>query len=200
MKSHGLLLFGTCALAFAQSPIRPTTITFNRFDSEHCRVQKSDDRLLMETEYQGTSVAVGLPENRGNGEFAVYVLVRQIATGTAKVNRKDFIARLSDRDHTVLSSFKNPSPDALSLSRESHTEEMRADLNPRQPGGPPSAESLDDNSYGLPRRTTGVDPNAQARQAEEHRQWLPSSQMSQEYRSREDEPGPLTRRGSFKGP
>src|SRR5947209_15892742 len=137
MKSPGLVL-GACALAFAQSPVPPTTITFDRSDSEHCRVEKIGDRLLMETEYQGTSVAVGLPENRGNGEFAIYVLVRQVATGTATVNRKDFVARLSDRDHTVLSSSKSPSADALSLSRQSHNGEMRADANPEQPGGPPS--------------------------------------------------------------
>jgi len=92
------LLFLSVA-ALAQNPPEANTITFNRTDSVHCRVIVVAGKPLLESSYGGISVAVGMPENKGNGEFSVYVSI-YVSNGTARVVPKDFFALFSDPDHT----------------------------------------------------------------------------------------------------
>jgi hypothetical protein len=95
------------ALALAQTPASPKVVTFNRADTVHCKVISVDGKPLLETTFGGTSVAVGVPENNGNGEFSVYVSIAQgaSATGTAEVLPKHFSALFSDPAHTRFAYF-----------------------------------------------------------------------------------------------
>jgi hypothetical protein len=95
------------AAAFAQSPSAqpsaqpgPPIITFNRADAAHCKVALTGGKPLLETTYDGTTVAIGMPENRHNGDFSVFVSVYRVAEGTAKVTPKSFSAVYSDPGHT----------------------------------------------------------------------------------------------------
>ncbi|MDE3187892.1 MAG: hypothetical protein KGM96_10275 [Acidobacteriota bacterium] len=91
------------AAAFAQSPSAqpgPAIITFNRADAAHCKVALAGGKPLLETTYDGTTVAIGMPQNRGNGDFSVFVSVYRVAEGTVKVVPKSFAAVYSDPGHT----------------------------------------------------------------------------------------------------
>jgi hypothetical protein len=88
------------AAALAQQPNGGKTITFNRADTEHCRVVVASGKPLLESTFNGISVAVGLPVNRGNGNFAVFVAVGRVDGDPVQVNPKDFYALYSDPDHT----------------------------------------------------------------------------------------------------
>ncbi len=76
------------------------TITFNRADTAHCKVVVASGKPLLESTYDGTSVAIGLPVNRGNGDFAIFVAVARAAGDPIEVNPKDFYGVYSDTDHT----------------------------------------------------------------------------------------------------
>jgi hypothetical protein len=86
--------------ALAQNPPDAKVITFSRTDTEHCRVITVAGKPMLESSYGGTSVAIGMPENKGNGEFSVYVSIYQIGIGAAHVVPKDFSALHSDPAHT----------------------------------------------------------------------------------------------------
>ena len=86
--------------AVAQNPPDAKMITFSRANTEHCRVITVAGKPLLESSYEGTSVAIGMPENKGNGEFSVYVSIYQIGMGAAHVVPKDFTALYSDPAHT----------------------------------------------------------------------------------------------------
>lgn len=55
---------------------------------------------MRETEFDGTSVAVGDPIVTGNGDFSVFVQVRQTGPAKVEVKPKDFSALYSDTAHT----------------------------------------------------------------------------------------------------
>ena len=92
------LLFSAATLA--QNPPGAQIITFSRNDTAHCRVIVASGKPMLETSYGGISVAVSMPENKGNGEFSVYVSIYQVGDGTAHVVPKDFSAVFSDPAHT----------------------------------------------------------------------------------------------------
>jgi hypothetical protein len=85
--------------AFAQNQPDAKIFTFSRTDSAHCRVIAVAGKPMLESTYGGISVAVGMPENKGNGEFSVYVSI-YAGGGTVRVVPKEFSATFSDSDHT----------------------------------------------------------------------------------------------------
>ena len=93
-----LLLLIISSAALAQGPEK--MITFNRANTEHCKVGFAGGKPLLESTYEGTTVAIGMPMNRGNGEFAVFVVVARVDPGTIKVNPKDFYGLFSDPSHS----------------------------------------------------------------------------------------------------
>jgi len=97
-----LLLAGT---VFAQTAPEGNIITFSPKDQAHCRVIQVNGKAFLESTYEGISVAVGMPENKGNGEFSVIVSIYQVGEGTAHVIPKDYFAVFSDPDHTRLPWF-----------------------------------------------------------------------------------------------
>lgn len=86
------------ATVLGQTPAK--MITFNRTDTEHCRVIVVDGKPLLESTYDGTTVAIAMPVNRGNGEFLVFVAVAQAGAGAVQVNPRDFYGLYSDTEHT----------------------------------------------------------------------------------------------------
>jgi hypothetical protein len=88
------------AAAMAQNTPDAKVITFSRTDTEHCKVIMVAGKPLLESSYNGTSVAIGMPENGGNGEFSVYVSIYQTGIGAAHVIPKDFSGVYSDAGHT----------------------------------------------------------------------------------------------------
>jgi hypothetical protein len=84
----------------AESPDSARIVTFNRADTEHCKVAVVSGKPLLETTYNGTTVAITLPQNWGNGEFSVYVAVAQVGEGEAMVNPREISALYPDPAHT----------------------------------------------------------------------------------------------------
>lgn len=80
-------------------------ITFSRTDTEHCRVIVVSGKPLLQSTYDGTTVAVAMPLNRGDGDFSVFVSVSRAGSGTIHVNPKDFYGLYSDKDHTRFQFF-----------------------------------------------------------------------------------------------
>ena len=121
------LLFLSVA-ALAQNPPEANTITFNRTDSAHCRVIVVAGKPLLESSYGGISVAVGMPENKGNGEFSVYVSI-YASEGSAHVVPKDFSALFSDPDHTRFPFFDKAAEAKSQLPAQGPAPGMSATTN-----------------------------------------------------------------------
>lgn len=132
--------FLVSALALAQQSSGVKTITFNRADTEHCRVVVASGKPLLESTLNGTSVAVGLPVNRGNGEFAVFVAVGRVAGDSVQVNPKDFYALYSDPDHTRFE-FQEPPAEMKGPDNGMSANSSQIDPGSLRPGavlgGPP---------------------------------------------------------------
>lgn len=102
MKFLGLLTFlPVLAIGQTSSPV----ITFSRADTEHCRVLVANGKPLLASTYNGTTVAVSLPENWVNGEYSLFVMVSQKGEGSAEINPKEIYALFSDPAHTRFSWF-----------------------------------------------------------------------------------------------
>ena len=94
-----LMVVLICAgLAYGQAPGK--TITFNKADTERCKVVTVSGRPLLQSTYDGLTVAIAIPVNRGNGDFSIFVAISQAGTQTVQVNPKDFYALYSDQNHT----------------------------------------------------------------------------------------------------
>ncbi len=128
----------------AQNPPEGNILTFSRTDTAHCRVIAVAGKPMLESTYAGVSVAVGMPENRGNGEFSVYVSI-YVSDGTARVVPRDFSALFSDPGHTRFPFFdkaaeiksqapaQNPGPGMSAQTNQIDTSLMR--------GGPARTEA-----------------------------------------------------------
>ena len=88
------------AAAFAQTAESPKIVTFSRADTEHCKVVVVSGKPLLQTTYNGTTVAITVPQNWRNGEFSVFVAVAQVAAGEVQINPKEISALYADPDHT----------------------------------------------------------------------------------------------------
>jgi len=84
--------------AFGQEPAK--IVTFNKADTEHCKVVTVSGKPLLQSTYDGLTVAIAIPVNRGNGDFSIFVAISQAGTQTVQVNPKDFYALYSDQNHT----------------------------------------------------------------------------------------------------
>ncbi|MBS1803580.1 MAG: hypothetical protein JST28_09435 [Acidobacteria bacterium] len=130
MKSFELLLV---VPVFAVAQTSPTVITFNRADTEHCRVLVANGKPLLASTYNGTTVAVSMPDNWENGEYSLFVMVSQKGDGSAEINPKEIYALFSDPAHTRLSWFdKKHDLDTLASMRSQGMGQPGG-----APGGPP---------------------------------------------------------------
>jgi|ERR1017187_819626 hypothetical protein len=97
MKTLTVFLI-SAGLAYGQAPGK--IITFNKADTEHCKVIAVSGRPLLQSTYDGITVAIAIPMNRGDGDFSIFVAISQAGTQTVLVNPKDFYALYSDQNHT----------------------------------------------------------------------------------------------------
>ena len=88
----------SAGLAYGQAPGK--IITFNKADTEHCKVVAVRGMPLLQSTYDGITVAIAMPMNRGNGDFLIFVAVSQTGAQPFQVNPKDFYGLFSDQNHT----------------------------------------------------------------------------------------------------
>jgi hypothetical protein len=91
------------ATAFGQAPGK--IITFNQADTAHCKVVSASGKPLLQSTYEGVTVAIALPLNRGNGDFSVFVAISRADSGAVQVDPNDFYGHFSDKDHTLFTFF-----------------------------------------------------------------------------------------------
>lgn len=119
-----LILVATGA---AQTP--PKMITFNPADKEHCKVVQANGKAYLESTYEGTSVAITMPVNRGNGEFAVFVAIYRADRGSIEVNPKDIYGVFSDAAHSRFG-FYDEGGETHGLSAESNLSATQEHIDP----------------------------------------------------------------------
>jgi hypothetical protein len=161
------LLLSTAALA--QGTDTPKIVTFNPADKEHCKVGASNGKPVLESTFNGTTVAVTMPQNWGNGEFSVLVTVAQVGAGQAEVNPKEVSAVYPDPDHTRFRWFDK--------GHELDTQASMRAAGMVPGGGPagPAGAGVGDSSSAAPppnhpERTEQRDPHVGERSGEENRQ------------------------------
>jgi hypothetical protein len=88
----------SAGLAYGQAPGK--IITFDKADTEHCNVVAVKGMPLLQSTYDGITVAIAMPMNRGNGDFSIFIAVSQTGVQPFQVNPKDFYGLFSDPDHT----------------------------------------------------------------------------------------------------
>ena len=88
----------SAGLAYGQTPGK--IITFSKADTEHCKVVAVKGMPLLQSTYDGITVAIAMPMNRGNGDFSIFVAVSQTGAQPFRVNPKDFYGLFSDENHT----------------------------------------------------------------------------------------------------
>jgi hypothetical protein len=93
-----LAFFILAGTAFGRSPAK--IITFIPTDTEHCKVINAGGKPLLQSTYQGTTVSIAMPINRGNGDFSIFVRVSRAGGETIEVNPKYFYGLFSDKNHT----------------------------------------------------------------------------------------------------
>jgi len=115
-------------MAFAQAPGK--IVTFNRADTEHCKVIVASGKPLLQSTYDGTSVAIAMPINRANSDFSVFVSISRAQHGTIQVDPQSFYAVYSDKDHTRFQFYDKASEIARSSQRLAPRAEIRRSLLP----------------------------------------------------------------------
>ena len=156
------LLLSTAMLA--QAPDSTRVVTYNPADTAHCKVIVLNNKPMLETTYNGTSVAVGLLQNWGNGEFSVLVSISQVGPESTEVNPKAISALYSDHTHTRFTWFD-----------KGHDLDTQASLRASSGGQPGSSSPVGDSSAAdpapnHPEARMDLETNPGTRSAEEQRQ------------------------------
>ena len=154
------------SVAIAQSADSPRTVTFNRADTDHCEVILVSGKPMLATTYEGTTVAITMPQNRENGEFSFFIAVAQVGPGEAEANPKAISALYPDPAHTRFRWFDK----AHDLDTQAS---MRAE-GLGQPGGAPAEGPMPESNSASPPPTHPeamgpIDPHAGTRSEEEAR-------------------------------
>ncbi len=90
-------------VALGQAPGK--VVTFNQSDTEHCKIVVAHGKPLLRSTFEGTSVAIGMPLNRNNGDFSVFISVSRSGDGAIEVNPKNFYGVFSDKNQTQFRYF-----------------------------------------------------------------------------------------------
>jgi len=171
MKAAGFLLLLSVSIA-GQVPGR--VIVFDRGDTEHCKVVMIEGRPMLQTVYEGTSVAVGLPMSTPDGDFRVFVQVRRMARGKARVKPQQFSALYSDAAHTRFS-FYDKAAEVRQPVQRKETQAGVAGASSLEDASVPGAASTglgvdDKDRQGRVKRAINEDPNGPTRYEEEARE------------------------------
>lgn len=137
------------SIGLAQEPSKVKIVTFSPADKEHCTVVLNDGKPMLQTTYDGTIVAVALPEKDTHG-FSVFVRVTREGKGKVEVVPEKVTAIYSDPDHTRFQFF-----DMTREWEKSHKDELMSQkirpssgaittassqANSQLPGTPPQNE------------------------------------------------------------
>jgi hypothetical protein len=157
VKSIAVWLF-SAGMAIAQVPAR--MVTFNQADTEHCQVVVAGGRPLLQSTFEGTSVAIAIPINRGNGDFSIFVAVSQAGSEAVQVNPKDFYGLFSDKDHTRFAFYDKAAEmesDVHAQAGNTGMSAANAQVDPGSirpgavgPGSPPAGGPPDSGNQGPP--------------------------------------------------
>lgn len=120
LKTACLLLFAGIAAA-AKTP--PTVIPCDLSDSEHCKSTTVSGRPVREMFHEGTSIAVGKPSATVDGEYRVFIRVKQVGPGKTEVRPKDLFATSSDPPHTRFTFHDVAAEVALRIQQTKRAEE-----------------------------------------------------------------------------
>ncbi|MGO9436474.1 MAG: hypothetical protein ACLP00_19540 [Terracidiphilus sp.] len=154
------------SVALAQPADNPRMVTFNRADTDHCKVVLVSGKPMLATTYEGTTVAITMPQNWENGEFSVFIAIAQVGPGEAEVNPKAISALYPDSAHTRFRWF-DKAHDLDTLAS------MRAE-GLGQAGGAPTVSPMPESNSASPPPTHPeamgqIDPHAGTRSEEEDR-------------------------------
>jgi hypothetical protein len=171
MKGLVFLLLTSISVV-GQVSNRVKVITFDRADPEHCKVVMIEGRPMLQTEYGGTSVAVGLPVRTDEQDFRVFVVVQQIGPGRVQVKPEEFSALYSDSAHTRFGFYDKA---AEVGKRKVHQETQGSGIvstssagHPEMPGLPPDdGPEPDMDRRARAQQTRAQDPNGPTREQEE---------------------------------
>jgi hypothetical protein len=162
MKFLTILLFLSTVLV-AQTPDK--VFTFNLADAEHCKVIVIDGKPLLESTFEGTSIAIAMPVNKGNGEFLLFVAVTRVAPGAVHVDPKEIYGLFPDAAHSRFTFFDKATETDQRMRGQSGDPGLSASnaqldpgsVRPGQmgPGGPPPG--------GAPASSPGAGPDGTAR-------------------------------------
>jgi len=126
------------SIGLAQEPSKGKVITFSKTDTEHCKVVLEDGKPMLQTTFEGTTVAVALPEKNSHG-FSVLVRVTQEGKGKVEVNPEKLTAIYSDPDHTRFQFF-----DMTREWEKSQKDELKAQKSLPSSSGTTTASSQND--------------------------------------------------------
>lgn len=156
-----LVVFSLLAgVALGQAPGK--MITFNQSDTEHCKIVAAHGKPLLRSTYEGTSVAIGMPLNRKNGDFSVFISVTRSGDSAIEVNPKDFYGVFSDKDQTRFRFFDSAAAIEMAHSEgapvpfSSATVHMEAPPTKPVPVGGKGSLGDDDNGYAPPSSLAGA--------------------------------------------
>jgi len=171
MKGLVFLLLTSLSVT-GQVPDKVKVIDFNRADREHCSIVMIERRPMLQTVYGGTSVAVGLPVSTVDGDFRVFILIRQTGPGKAQVKPGEFSALYSDPAHTRFRAYDK----AAEVYKRKLSQEIQeagimsasSQVDPRMLGVPPTSDPVDNKDrQARLRRKRNEDLNAPTREQEE---------------------------------
>lgn len=175
-------LFLTSISVVGQVSDKVKSITFDRADREHCRVVMIEGRPMLQTEYGGMSVAVGLPVSTGGKDFRVFVVVKQTGPGLTRVKPKEFSALYSDPAHTRFPFYdKAAEVDKHTVRQETQESGIVAASSQADPGmqgvsfGP--APEDDKARQAMAQRAKNEDPNGPTREQEQAREEKQSNSL-----------------------
>ena len=162
------LLFLVSMSAAAKAP--GTVINCDPADAEHCKATIIEGKPMRELVHEGTSVAVGKPVATAEGDYRIFVQVRQVGPGKAEVKPKDFSALYSDPAHTRFAFYDKAAEINQRIREANRAQEANGgDLdNPRRRAGSGAGQSTGGTSKAAKLgRLRKADPNEVAGRQDE---------------------------------
>jgi hypothetical protein len=147
-----------------------TVINCDPADAEHCKATIIEGKPMRELVHEGTSVAVGKPVATAEGDYRIFVQVRQVAPGKVEVRPKDFSALYSDPAHTRFAFYDKAAEINQRIREANRAQEANGgDLdNPRRRAGSGAGQSTGGTSKSAKLgRLRKADPNEVAGRQDE---------------------------------
>jgi hypothetical protein len=141
------LLFLVSMSAAAKAP--GIVINCDPADAKHCKSTIIGGRPMRELVHEGTSVAVGKPVATAEGDYRIFVQVRQVGPGKAQVRPKDFSALYSDPAHTRFAFYDKAAEINQRIREANRAQQTNGgdELdNPRRPAGSGAGQSTGGSS------------------------------------------------------